>query len=157
MNSIVSVPACFSNPGTDVQVRCTSSWSIPVHPYWLGLCIPLFSFIFKVDVVCHWFHCDCLFLGVYASKVVCAYVYSYFFRRVHLKHFRWIFESCHIIDSLSSWYGIILVYTGSFHYDVTFWCFIHFWDHMEIRLWCICFYFPNLYFWKFSFFLGVTA
>ena len=77
MNSIVSVPACFSNSGTDGQVHCKLSWSIPVHPSCLGLCIPILSLYFYscccLPLVSLWF----FFFGVYASRVVCAYLCFY--------------------------------------------------------------------------------
>ena len=61
-----------------------------------------------------------------------------------------------MVDSLSARYGIILVCTGSFHSDVTFWCFLHFWDHMGLRIWVIHFYFPIIIFGNFPIF-GVSA
>ena len=64
----------FPNPGTDRQVSWTLSWSILAHTSWLGVCIPIFTCSFTVDVVCHWFNCDFFFFGVYAIKVVCSYV-----------------------------------------------------------------------------------
>ena len=94
-------------------------------------------------MVCHWFHCCYLFFGVYASKVVCSYACFYFFHCVHLKHFGCIFVSCDMVEYLSTWCGNILLITGYLHSDVTVWCFLHFWNHMGLHLWCVRSYFPN--------------
>ena len=147
----------FSNPGTGGEVCCTLSWSMPVHPSWLGLCIPLFFLQFS-----SWYGLPLVPLRLFifwglCNQNSCAYVCYYFFRCVHLKHFGWIFESYHMVDSLSAWSGIILVCNGYFHSGVNFWCFIHFWYHMGFHLWCIHFYFPYFHFWKNFIFLGVTA
>ena len=125
--------------------------------YILGLCIPRCFLFFKVNVIYHWFHCGILFFGFYARKKVCAYVCFYFFRRFHWKHFRCIFESGHVVYSLSDLSGIILVCAGYLHFDVTFWCFLKFWYHMGIHFWCIRFCFPNFHFWGILIFLGVTT
>ena len=71
----------------------------------------------------HGLHCVLFFFGLYASKVVCAYACFYFFRRIHLKHFGQIFESCRMVDSLSDLSGIVLVCTDYFHSAVTFFIF----------------------------------
>ena len=55
MNSIVSVPTYFFNPGTGGQVCCTLSWSIPLHPYWLGVCIPIYFYSFAFGCIFEYF------------------------------------------------------------------------------------------------------
>ena len=157
MNSIVSVPAFFFNPGTDGQVCCTLSWSIPVHTSWLGLSIPIFYYSFSLDFVCHWFHCYCFFYAIYASKVVWSHVCFYFFCCVYLKYFVCIFLSCHMFDYLSAWCGIILVSTYYFHSDVIFWCLLHFWYHMGLHFWCFQLYFPKFPLLAIFPFFGLTA
>ena len=77
MNFVASVLACFSNHGTGGQVCCTLRWSIPFWSHWLGLCIPIFSCSYAVDVIFHWFQCDWFFFWVYMIKVLCAYVCVY--------------------------------------------------------------------------------
>ena len=88
MNSIVSVPACFSIFATGVQVHFTLRWYIVVYPSWLGLCIPNCSL---------YFHSGCglllfplwlfLFWGLCNQISMCLCVFL-FFRFFHWKHFR---------------------------------------------------------------------
>ena len=52
-NEIYCVSSCtfFCNPGIDGQVRCKLSWSILVHPSWIGLCTLTFTINSAVNVV----------------------------------------------------------------------------------------------------------
>ena len=83
---------------------------------------------------------------------VCVCV-CFFFCHVHFKHVGCIFESCHIVDSLSALTNILLVCTDSFQSRVKFWCFLHLWDHTGLCSWCIRFYLSNPHLWPFSFFM----
>ena len=140
----------FFHPWDKCPSLLQLSGCIPVHPSWLGICVPTPPCCFAEDVVWRFPHCDCLFFGVYTSKIVCAYLCLYFFCCFHWKHFRCIFESCHMVDFLSTWSGIIFVCNGSVHSNITFWCLLNFWDHMGPRFWCIRFYHPNFHFWLFA-------
>ena len=144
INYIVSVPAFFFNPGTGGQVHCTLNFSVLVHNFLTG---SLYPNIFTVVLQLMWFSVgSTTFFGVYSRKVVCNHVCFYFSRRVNFKHFGFIFEIFHIVESFSSLSGIIPVCTVSFHSDVMFWFFLHLWYHMGLRFWCIRFYFPNFHF-----------
>ena len=154
MKFIESIPACFSNHGTGNQVRCTLSWSIPVHPYWLGLCYPKCIYCFS-----GWFGFLLVTLWLFVlwrirKKSILWLCAFYFFCRFHFKHFRCIFESCNMVDSLSAWSGIILVCNGSFHYIVSVWVFFKLWDHMGLCFWCIRFLFSQFSFLATEFLLG---
>ena len=101
---------------------------------------PNISNIFAVDVVRYWFHCDCIFFWDLCDQgSLCLFFYIVY---------GCIFECCHMVDSLSDWSDIILVFTGSLHADVTFLWVFFFWDHMGLRFWCIHFYFSKFHFWK---------
>ena len=68
------------------------------------------------------------------------------FHWVHFKHDRCIFEICHMVDSLITLLGFILVYTGSFQSYMNFWWCLHFWDHIGLCFWFIGCYLPNFHF-----------
>ena len=157
MSSIVSVPACFFQP----WYRRPSSLHIKlVHtgPYVLNRSL----YPPKTPVVMQlmWFAIgsNVIFLlrGLCNQSSMCLCVF-YFLRRFHLEHLGCIFESCHMIDSLSAWSSIISVCTAYFHSDVSFFVFSQLmWSHGATLL-----VYPLL-FSQFSFlaifiFLGVIA
>ena len=74
-----------------------------------------------------------------------------------LEAFEVHFENCYMVGYLSAWSGIVILCTGSFHCDVSFWYLINFWNHMGLRFWCVRFYLPKFYFLVISLSLGVTA
>ena len=92
---------------------------------------------FTVGVVLYWLHCNYILFGLYASKVLFAYMCCYFFYRVHFKRIVRSFECCHIVDYFSALPGIIYVWAVYFHYDVIFLRFFHFLDHIGWHFWCI--------------------
>ena len=92
-----------------------------------------------------WFY---LFWGLCEKGSLCLCVLS-LFCRAHFKHTECSFECCHMVDSFSAWYSIILVWPVSVHYDVIHLRFFHFWDHMGLRFWCICLFPFNYHFWQF--------
>ena len=154
MNSIVLVPECFFRPW---DKRPSSLHIELVHTGSSILTRSLFPNPPPVFLQWMWFAIGstviCFFLGVYARKLIWAYVQFYYFYRFQWKKIRCIFESGHLVDSLVAWFGVIIVCAGSFHSDATFWCFSNLWDHIGLRFWCIRFYCPTFHFWKFPFFL----
>ena len=118
----------FLYPGTCRKVSCTLSWSIPAYLYQLSLCIQItllyFCSRFGLTLVPLWLF---LIWGLCKRSSLCLCVFLSF-HHVHLKYFLYTFEICHMVDSLSAWSGIIFVFPGSFHLDIKFWYFSHFWD-----------------------------
>ena len=88
--------------------------------------------------------------------VVLAYVYYFLVVASNRKKFRCKFESGHMVESLGAWYDVILVFSGYFHSNATFWCFPNFLDLMGLYLWCIRLDCTNFHF-NIFLFLGVTA
>ena len=74
MNSIVSVPACFIHHWDRLPSLLRIELVHTGLPILTRSLYPEKPCSFAVDLVCHWFHCDCFFFRVFASKVVCAYV-----------------------------------------------------------------------------------
>ena len=96
----MSVPECFPIPGTGRQVCYTLSWSVLVHLFLLGICIPNISCSFIVDVFFHWFHCDCFFLGGLCDDVSLRLCVVLTFLSLPMGKIWCIFESGHMVDSL---------------------------------------------------------
>ena len=153
MNYIVSVPAFFSIPKTGGQVRCTLSWSIPVHLYLLGIFIPKFSLYFFIGLglplVPLWLF---IFWGL-CEKISLSLCVILFFLSLPMGKFRCVFESGCIVDSLGDLSGVIILWTGFLKLWYQFLVSSNFWYHMDMCFWCILFYCPNIHFWLFSFFL----
>ena len=106
----------------------------------------IFSCSFAVNVVCYWFRSYSFFWVYLKAKKSVPMRLCFSFHWVHFKHDRCIFEICHMVDSLITLLGFILVYTGSFQSYMNFWWCLHFWDHIGLCFWFIGCYLPNFHF-----------
>ena len=88
----------FSMYVTGGKVHCILSLSILVHTFLIGPFTWIFSCSLAAKVVRLWFHCDCIFSGVYSYVIVCALVKFGFCHRLHWKHCRCIFECGYLVN-----------------------------------------------------------
>ena len=123
-----------------------------MHPFLLNLYILGFSSGFTGNVVCYWFHCDCIFLGVCEKNVFWAYIFCWCVCYIIFEYLRCILECCHMI-----YYGpgIIPVCDFSCPSDATFTVFPPLEWHGAVVLMYPNFIFPNIISGTFSIF-GVT-
>ena len=151
MNSIVSVPACFSNLGQ--AAKFVAHWFGPyqlIHPNFVFV-YQYFPCSFLFDMVFHWLHCECFFFEVYAWKLVCAYVYLYL---SVVSTWNILGAFLKVVTCLTFLVSDLLLYLCILNISTLMSLFFpHSWGHMGLRFWRICFYFPNSNFWQHSFLL----